>query len=120
MINHTEILFTIAETKVLTLHLYVKIIVNPVVRWLRYLLFFRKICVKNAKCVKYCADKYEFSSVRHDENERWRVREREVYERASASTSAQKKCKTEREHDRKLSLQMKASTFTRRQMHLGH
>lgn len=67
MINHTEILFTIAETKVLTLHLYANIIVDS---WQSGAVYLEKIWKKNAKCVKYCADKYEFFRALHDGGEK--------------------------------------------------
>lgn len=61
--SYGEILFTIAETKVLTLHLYVRLIADSLQEH-SYIL--ANIC-ENAKCVKYCADKYEFFRTLDDE-----------------------------------------------------
>lgn len=49
----------IAETKVLTLHLYVRIIADS---WQAIVVVYlgEYLWMESAKCVKYCADKYEF------------------------------------------------------------
>lgn len=60
MINHTKILLTIAVAQSAYFTFICEnhrgFMANPIV-------YLREIFVKNAKCVKYCADKYYFLSL---------------------------------------------------------